>query len=177
MFYFQHHTELLCRPCLKISYIRTYASPLVDIYAAVTEINFDGTKHYVIGACGMTSFGICEPTAEQNASAFASALMKIWLRFGFYHTIVVDKDSKFPGIFSQTNTLISINIHVLSSENNDPIFVERIFWFLNSCINVFWNERGNNCIALEGILMYLYAWNYAPVVGTDITLSLLVYGH
>ena len=54
-----------------------------DIYASGTEINFDGTKHYLIGACDMTYFGIYKPTAEQNASAFASALMNIWLRFWF----------------------------------------------------------------------------------------------
>ena len=86
----------------------------VDIYAAGTEINFDGTKHYLIGACGMTSFGIYEPTYEQNESAFDSALMNIWLRFGFSHTIMVDKDSKFLVVFSQTAALLNININVLS---------------------------------------------------------------
>ena len=86
----------------------------VDIYAAGTEINFDGTKHYLIGACVMTSFGIYEPTYEQNASAFDSSFMNIWLRFGFSHTIMVDKDSKFLVVFSQTGALLNININVLS---------------------------------------------------------------
>ena len=148
----------------------------VDIYSAVTEINFGGTKQYLIGACGMTSFGICEPTAEQNSSAFTSALMKIWLSFGFSHTIVVDKDSKFLGVFSQTAALLNINIHVLSSENHDPMIVERICQFLNSCLPVLFNESGNNRVALEGILMSLYAWNSDPVVGTDISRSILVTG-
>ena len=67
----------------------------VDIYATGSEFNFEGTKHHLIAACGMTSFAICEPTAEQNTASFAAALMKIWLRFGFSSTIVVDKDSKF----------------------------------------------------------------------------------
>ena len=102
--------------------------------------------------------------------------MKIWLRFGFSHTIVVDKDSKFLGIFSQTAALLNINICVLSGENNDPIIVERICRFLNSCLTVFCNECGNNHVVLEGILMYMYAWKYAPVVGTDISRSLLVTG-
>ena len=38
------------------------------------------------------------------------------------------------------------------------------------------NERGNNRVALEGILMSLYTWNSSPVVGTDISRSLLVTG-
>ena len=35
---------------------------------------------------------------------------------------------------------------------------------------------GNNRVALEGILMSLYGWNSAPVIGTDISRSLLVTG-
>ena len=124
----------------------------------------------------MTYFGIYKPTAEQNAYAFDSALMKIWMRFGFYRTIVVDKDSKFIGVFAQTSALLNINIHVLSGENHYPMIVEHIYQFLNSCLTVFFSERGKNCVALEGILMSLYAWNSAPVVGTDISCSLLVTG-
>ena len=148
----------------------------VDIYAAGAEGNFEGTKHYLIAACGMTSFAVAEDTAEQNSSVFAAALMRIWLRFGFSHTIVVDKDSKFLGVFAQTAALLKINIHVLSGENHDPMIVERICRFLNSCLTIFCNERGNNRVALGGILMSLYAWNSAPVIGTDISRSLLVTG-
>ena len=166
--------------CADLVYSFPIDSPMqvlfVDIYASGTEINFDEKKHYLIGACGMTYFGIYEPTAEQNEYAFDSALMKIWLRFGFSHTIVVDKDSKFIGVFAQTSALLNINIHVLSGENHYPMIVEHIYQFLNSCLTVFFSERGNNCVALEGILMSLYAWNSAPVVGTEISHSLLVNG-
>ena len=48
--------------------------------------------------------------------------------------------------------------------------------FINSCLTIFCNECGNNRVALEDILMSLYAWNYVPVVGTDISRSLLVTG-
>lgn len=148
----------------------------VDIYAAGAKFNFVGTKHYLIAACGMTSIAIAEDTAEPNSHAFASALMKIWLRFGFSHTIVVDKDSKFLSVFAQTTALLKINIHVLSGENHDSQLVKRICRYLNSCLTVFCNKRGNNRVALEGILMSLYAWNSAPVIGTNISRSLLVTG-
>ena len=85
----------------------------------------------------MTFFGICEPTSEQNTYEFASALMKIWLCFGFSHTIVVEKDIKFVGVFSQTSALLNINNNVLSGENHDPIIVERICQFINSGLTVF----------------------------------------
>jgi hypothetical protein len=124
----------------------------------------------------MTSFSICEPTLEQTAEAFAAALMKIWLRFGFSHTIVVDKASAFLGVFAATASLLNINIHVLSGENHDPMIVERVNRFLNDCLTIFCTERGTNRVALEGILMALYAWNSAPVIGTDMSRSLLVVG-
>ena len=148
----------------------------VDIYAASTEFNFEGTRHYLIAACGMTSFGVCKATAEQSLTVFSAALMKIWLRFGFSHTIVVDKDSKFLREFVKTSALLKINMHTLLGSNHDPMIVERIFRFLNTCLTIFCNERGNTRVALEGILMSLYAWNSAPVIDTDISRSLLVTG-
>ena len=89
---------------------------------------------------------------------------------------MVDKDSKFLGEFVKTANLLKINIHVLSGENHDPMVVERICRYLNSCLTVFCGERGTNRVALEGILMALYAWNSAPCIGTDISRSLLVTG-
>ena len=148
----------------------------VDIYSAGADLNFDGTKHYLIAACGMTGFAICEPTTEQTAEAFAAALMKIWLRFGFSHTLVVDKASSFLGVFAATAALLKVNIHVLSGENHDPMIVERVNRFLNAALTIFCNERATNRVALEGILMALYAWNSAPVNGTDMSRSLLVVG-
>ena len=50
----------------------------VNIYAAGAEFNFDGSKHYLIAACGMTSFAICEATSVPNSATFAAALMSIW---------------------------------------------------------------------------------------------------
>ena len=86
----------------------------MDIYATGSQFNFESTKHYLIAACGMTSFAICEDTLEGTAEAFTAAMMKIWLRFGFSHTIVVDKAGTFLNVFDETANLLNINIHVLS---------------------------------------------------------------
>ena len=58
------------------------------------------------------------------------------------------------------------------------MIVERVCRYLNSCLTIFFNERDNNRVALEGILMSLYGWNLAPaIIGTvDISRSLLVTG-
>jgi hypothetical protein len=38
------------------------------------------------------------------------------------------------------------------------------------------NERDTNRIALEGILLLIYAWNSCPVPGTDISCSMVAVG-
>ena len=56
------------------------------------------------------------------------------------------------------------------------MIVERVCRYLNKCLTIFTNERDDNRVALEGILMSLYAWNSAPIIGTDISRSLVVVG-
>ena len=64
----------------------------------------------------MTSFAICEPTPGKNTAAFATALMKNWLRFSFSDTLFVDKVSAFLGVFAGTASLLQMNIYVLSGK-------------------------------------------------------------
>ena len=66
----------------------------VDAYSAGVHSSFEGSTSYFIGCCGMCSFGILKLVASATASTFASAIMKMQLRFGFCHTVVLDKDSK-----------------------------------------------------------------------------------
>ena len=122
----------------------------------------------------MTSFTVGKPSPEQTAFSMASSLMKIWLRFEFAYTIV--KVSVFLSVFAETAKLLGINIHVLSGENHDPMIVEGINRFLNSCLTIFCNDRGTTKVAQEGILMSLYPWNSAPVIGTDDSRSMIVVG-
>ena len=125
----------------------------VDVYAAGSDINIERNCHYLIAACSMTSFTVGEPSPEQTAVSVASSQMKIWLRFGFSYTIVVDKVSVYLNVFAETADLLGINIRVLSGENHDPMIVERINRFLNKCLTIFCNERGTTKVAQEGILM------------------------
>ena len=55
-----------------------------------------------------------EPIQLATSSSFASGIMKIQLRFGFCHTIVLDKDSKFFGVFKEAvNLLLDQSSHPL----------------------------------------------------------------
>ncbi len=103
----------------------------VDAYSAGKYSGFEGSKVYLIAACGMTGFSAMETVQHANLTTFASGIMKIQLRFGFCHTIVLDKDSNFWGAFKEAINLLQINCHVLSGGNHNPMLVEQVNRYLN----------------------------------------------
>ena len=148
----------------------------VDAYKAGAHSGFEGSDLYLVACCGMCTFGALEPVTGANATTFASAIMKIQLRYGFCHTIVLDKDSKFCGVCREAIDLLKINCHVLSGDNHNPMLVERLCRYFNKGLKIMCNERDTVRVALESLLLLLYAWNSCPVPGTDISRSLVAVG-
>ena len=147
-----------------------------DAYVAGKHAGFERSDAYLIGACGMCSFACMEPVTNPSATTFASAIMRILLWYGFCHTAVLDKDSKFFGVCREALDLLQIHCHVLSGSNHNPILVKRINRYLNKGLRVMCNERDSVRVALEVILLLLYAWNSCPVPGMDIPRSLVAVG-
>ena len=148
----------------------------VDGYQAGSHASFEGDNCYLVVGCGMSSFAACEPVRKADSTNFASALMKIMLRYGISHTLILDKDSKFLKVFKEVVELLKLNSHVLSSENHDGMIVERINRYLNKGLKILCNERDSVRVAAEALLLLIYAWNSAPIPGTDISRSLVVTG-
>jgi len=117
---------------------------------------------------------LCLYGTNPSATTFASAIMQILLCYGFCHTAVLDKDSKFFGVCREALDLLQIHCHVLSGLNHNPMLVERINRYLNKGLRVMCNECDSVRVALEAILLLLYAWNSCPVPGTDIPPSLSI---
>jgi hypothetical protein len=117
-----------------------------------------------------------EPVTNPSATTFASAIMKILLHYGFCHTAVLDKDTKFYGVCRKALDLLQINCHVLSGANHNPMLVERVNRYLKKGLKIMCNEWDSVRIANEAILLHLYAWNSCPVLGTDISRSLVTVG-
>jgi hypothetical protein len=103
----------------------------IEGYQASEELGFKGSSHYLIECCGMCTFAGMEPIVNANATMYASAIMKITLHFGFYHTCILDKDSKLFGVCQEALDLLQINCHVLSSGNHNPVLVKRLNQYLN----------------------------------------------
>ena len=124
----------------------------------------------------MCSFGALEPVTGANATMFASAIMKIQLRYRFCHTIVLEKDSKFFGVCCEALDLLKINCQILSGDNHNPMLVKQICRYFNKGLTIMCNERDTVRVALESLLLLLDAWNSFPVPGTDISCSLVAVG-
>ena len=176
-----------CLGCALLNPTRTQSSELlynfpieapmkvihIDGYAAGKQQGFEGSELYLIACCGMCTFAAVEPVSNASAKTFASAIMKIMLRYCLSHTVVLDKDSKFLGVCRESLDLLHINCHILSGGNHNPMLVERVNRYLNKGLKIMTNERDSIRVALEAILLLIYAWNSCPVPGTDISRSLV----
>jgi hypothetical protein len=69
-----------------------------------------------------------------------------------------------------------ITFCLLSGENHDGMLVERINRYLNKGLKVMTIERDSVRVATEVLLLLIYAWNSAPIPGTNLPRSLVVCG-
>jgi hypothetical protein len=148
-----------------------------NAYAAGKHSGFEGSGVYLIDCWGMCSFACMEPVTNLSATSFASAIMKILLRYGLCHTAALDKDTKFYGVCRKALDLLQINCHVLSGANHNPMLVEQVNCYLMKGLKIMCNEQDLVRIANEAILLLFYAWNLCPVPGIDISHSLVAVGH
>jgi hypothetical protein len=113
----------------------------VDAYSTGKYSGFEDSKIYLIAACNMMGFSIMEPIPHAKSTNFASGIMKIQLRFGFYQTIVLDKYSKFFGVFKEAVDLLQINCHDLLGNYHNPMLVE--------CVNYYKSDQRSESLALN----------------------------
>ena len=144
----------------------------IDIYTLGKTESFDGDVALFIVLDHMTSFAVVEPVKQLNSKTFSKALMRVLLTHGLCHTVIVDADSKFKATFVEVTDLLQLNRHELAKGNHKAMLVERFNRYLNKVLKIFSNERASNRTYVEGALLAAYAWNGAPISGTDISKSL-----
>ena len=72
--------------------------------------------------------------------------------------------------------LLDTNQHTETGVNHDQILYERFHKFLNKALQIFCNKRDSLRTSVEEIQLSEYAWNSAPVIGTNTPRSLIVKG-
>jgi hypothetical protein len=76
----------------------------------------------------------------------------------------------------RSSPYLKINCHVLSGNNHNPMLVERPCRYFNKGLTIMCNEWDTVHVALESLLLLLYAWNSCLVPGTAISRSLVAVG-
>jgi hypothetical protein len=147
-----------------------------DAWVPGKTTSFDGNIGLMIVVCHMTGFTAIEPMKEMNSSSFARAVYTILLRYGLPQLVITDPDSKFKGNFKEAFATLKIQHYLSARGNHNAILVERFNRYLNSGLRVFNNDRETNRVFIEGAQTLTYAWNSCPVLGTDLSRSLLTVG-
>ena len=147
-----------------------------DLWQPGRQTGYEGDTALMVIVCHMTTFVAIEPVKQLSSKSFSKAVYKIMMRYGLASLIVTDPDSKFRGEFKAMCELLQIPHHLSAKGNHNAIIVERFNKFLNSGMRIFNTERGTNRVFLEAAETLCYAWNSAPVSGTDLSRSLLVVG-
>jgi hypothetical protein len=111
-----------------------------DAFAAGKPAGFKGSDVYLIDCCRTCNFACMEPVSNPSSTTFASAIMRILLQYGFCHTAVLNKDSKFFGICREALDLLKINCHVLLGANKNPMLVERVNRYINKGLCIMCNK-------------------------------------
>ena len=86
------------------------------------------------------------------------------------------RTNRFYGVCNEALDLLKINCHVLLGDNHNPMLVERLCRYFNKGHAIMWSEWDTVHVALECLLLLLYAWNSCPVHGTNISHSYVVVG-
>ena len=93
------------RKCNEIIYSFPTDEPMkvvhADVYSIGSELDFSGNKNFMFLVCGLSTFACWEPLKGQDSKAYTETIMKILLQHGLSHTIIIDKDSKFRGVFEE----------------------------------------------------------------------------
>jgi hypothetical protein len=161
-------------PCVVHHWNLSIISHFVDAYSAGKHSGFKGSEVYLI-VCGMPGFSAMETIQHVNSATFASGIMKVQLRFGFCHTIILDKDNKFFGAFKEAVNLLQINRHVLSGGNHNPMLVKQVNWYLNKGLKIMTNSEILS--ELQWRRFYsCYAWNNTPIPSTDLSQCFVALG-
>jgi hypothetical protein len=105
-----------------------------------------------------------------------AALTAFFGAVGLPRLVIVDADSLFAGVFKQLFQLLRIPVDAVSPENHKAIRNERFHRYLNKVQRINTADVDSLFRWKQGVLFSLYAWNAAPIDGTDLPRSLVAVG-
>ena len=181
-----------CAHCISYNVWRTRTSELnyswpitvpfwimhVDLWSPGSNTNDNGDKGYLMNSmCDITQFLVSSPTNDITAANLAKLFMAdVVLSFGMCSVVVIDDGSSFKSVFIAMCDCLRIVYWCLSRGNHKGNSVERYHRFLNKTQAIAGNDRGTHDVYIQNAKTSQYAWNSAPIDGTDITRSMAAIG-
>ena len=151
----------------------------VDLWSPGGVVTDDkGNKGYLLNAmCDITQFAITMPTYQINAATMATLFMEnVVLTFGMCAVVVIDDGSPFKGVFKEFCDILGMKYWCLARGNHKGLSVERLHRFLNKVMTIDGNDRGTHAGFIRTAKTAQYAWNSAPIDGTDVVRSVAAVG-
>ena len=150
----------------------------LDIWSPGDVPTSDGTSKMLTLLDCMTSFAMGTfLSGEITAETVADAAISVFFNsVGLPRLIIVDADGLFAGVFVQLFRLLGIPVEATSRENHRFVRNERFHRYLNKVQRINTADKGSWFQFRQGALFSLYAWNAAPMDGTDICRALVAVG-
>ena len=155
----------------------SFAILYVDLWSPGHMADQDGFKAPIKTMCDMTQFVVVVPVLVETSTTLDSPFMQhILLKFGMYHLVAIDDGAPFKRAFVAMCQALNLNYDVFAKRNHKGLSVENFHRFLNKSITIAAEERGTNDIFVPASIAAAYAWNSAPINGTDIIRSVPAIG-
>ena len=151
----------------------------VDLWSPGDSMKKFKTKEHTLlnTMCDLTQFVVSIKTAHTSAEPLATLFMEhVTLTFGMTAVVVVDADSRFKGAFQKMCDVLKIQLWPLSRGNHKALSIERYHRFLNKTHTIASQERNTHEVFLQNYKLSQYAWNGAPIDGTDVVRSVAAIG-
>lgn len=128
--------------------------------------------------CDLSQFVVACVTNDITAVSLADLYMsEVLLKYGMTAVVVIDDGNTFKGVFAQMCSILNITLWTLSKGNHKGLSVERFHRFLNKTQTIAGHSVGTHAVFSRNVRLSAYAWNSAPIDGTDIIHSFVAVGH
>jgi len=123
--------------------------------------------------CNTTSFATTAEISQVNSEEVRDkTFQQIMVPNGLPTLILIDQGSEFKGMLTSFCTELGIRFEVVSPEQHDGILCERFHRYLNKVMRIIGADRKGFDQWKQDRSFATYAWNAAPVDGTDIARSI-----
>ena len=145
--------------------------------AAVAAAKTPVQRCLLTGLDGITSFAGAAALHDPNSVEVARVFFEQFVgTFGLPKMIVLDAGSEFAGTLAAMCKALEIEYYLVTKENHRAIAVERFHRYMNKVQKLHAMDCESFDDWLIGSVFAVYAWNAAPIEGTNIIRSFAAIG-